>query len=711
MKVKAVLGIVLLTGVIFLLLHFQVVKDSSLEYVQRAVSQVSGGLLTETEIWRRVFDSSNDRIMTTPWAGAQNTQFSSTEIMNRVFDVENNRLNTSGEGGGEGSSAWADITAGTNTDQALVVGNGSSLAASGTGTIAATTALAAPSTPDGCVLGTYAHNWEDAEWNLDCKQVQFSELGGTATDAQIPHLNTLSTNLTPSKCVETDENGLLVSSAEACGTGSGSGVTDGDKGDITVSSSGATWNIDASSVGTTEIADGAVALADMANLAANVFIGRDTESTGVPEAVTAAAAKAMMALNNVDNTSDATKNAAVRDETNSRLIPRTLVVDGDEATQALDFYYQEYRVTDLVQTTLFSIPTPLVDPLLTPFDGQFLTLNVFSTDAEDVTFDTDPNGFCEAHDIALPTVTIAGKYVKWVFEWIDIETCWSFVGTTQTVVAGGDAPNDASYWTATAEAALSSEVNIGALTTGLMKITVDTGVATPSTAIAGTDYQAPIGNVTNDAQLKRAANDIASFTEKSTLVDGDLFIIEDSENSGVKKKVTRGNILTGVPRSKIVTMQLPVGAINIPSSNPAVIDYSAVTGKLLFDADTDECAVWEFYMPANYASGLVVKLPYSMLSDASGNVSTYMSLWAHTPGDAADIDTEDYDSINDCDDAAIPGTIGRVDVISCTMTNADSVTADDLVHLKVCRDANDATNDTATGDMEVRMPALQYVSQ
>jgi len=60
----------------------------------------------------------------------------------------------------------------------------------------------------------------------------------------------------------------------------GGSVSDGDKGDITVSASGATWTIDAA----------AVTLAKMANLSQDTFIIRTTASTGVPETATCTAA-------------------------------------------------------------------------------------------------------------------------------------------------------------------------------------------------------------------------------------------------------------------------------------------------------------------------------------------------------------------------------------------------------------------------------------
>jgi len=54
-----------------------------------------------------------------------------------------------------------------------------------------------------------------------------------------------------------------------------------------------------------------------------------------------------------------------------------------------------------------------------------------------------------------------------------------------------------------------------------------------------------LNSVTNDAQLKRAAGDINTFTEKTSPVSADIILIEDSAASYAKKKVQITNLPTG----------------------------------------------------------------------------------------------------------------------------------------------------------------------
>lgn len=70
------------------------------------------------------------------------------------------------------------------------------------------------------------------------------------------------------------------------GGSGGGGVSDGDKGDITVSGSGAAWTID----------NGAVSLSKMADLATSTILGRVTAGTGNVEALTVAQVKTLLNL-------------------------------------------------------------------------------------------------------------------------------------------------------------------------------------------------------------------------------------------------------------------------------------------------------------------------------------------------------------------------------------------------------------------------------
>lgn len=91
------------------------------------------------------------------------------------------------------------------------------------------------------------------------------------------------------------QGGVTVKTTTADIAALASGVSDGDKGDITVSSSGAVWTIDAAAVSNSKLA----------NVATATFKGRTTAGTGSPEDLTVAQAKTLLNLAGT-NTGDQT---------------------------------------------------------------------------------------------------------------------------------------------------------------------------------------------------------------------------------------------------------------------------------------------------------------------------------------------------------------------------------------------------------------------
>jgi len=88
------------------------------------------------------------------------------------------------------------------------------------------------------------------------------------------------------------------------------------------------------------------------------------------------------------------------------------------------------------------------------------------------------------------------------------------------------------------------------------------------------------GTVTDlDAIHDNVSGEIVAITEKTTLVDDDLFLIEDSESSNAKKRVKKSNISSAFKGVRVYQ-----GTVNTTSitSTPKVLDFDTE----VFDTDS-----------------------------------------------------------------------------------------------------------------------------
>lgn len=140
----------------------------------------------------------------------------------------------------------------------------------------------------------------------------------------------------------------------------------------------------------------------------------------------------------------------------------------------------------------------------------------------------------------------------------------------------------------------------------------------------------------------------------------------------------------------------------------AQIDGGDGNWRLLFDATTDEAAVWQVIIPDNYTSTPVIKIQYSMTSANTNEVEWEGAVMCVTPGDSADVGTASFATASTAVET-VPGTVGYVDsLVSITPTD-DSCAAGDLMYVYISTDANDPDgNDDATGDRELVGAYVSY---
>jgi hypothetical protein len=120
---------------------------------------------------------------------------------------------------------------------------------------------------------------------------------------------------------------------------------------------------------------------------------------------------------------------------------------------------------------------------------------------------------------------------------------------------------------------------------------IDTHIAATNNPHAVTKDQVGLTNVTDDAQLKRAAGDFNTFTAKATPVNADLVLIEDSEDGFTKKKVALADIGIGgggvQPPSSFVYNNLTANAtlaFNLDAVHNIIIAQGQNAGTTVLNA-------------------------------------------------------------------------------------------------------------------------------
>lgn len=147
-----------------------------------------------------------------------------------------------------------------------------------------------------------------------------------------------------------------------------------------------------------------------------------------------------------------------------------------------------------------------------------------------------------------------------------------------------------------------------------------------------------------------------------------------------------------------------------PPSGYATFDVRNGHPVLDFSDATDEACVFSFVMPRNYGGdGLTVHLHYSMTSAVSGKVRLEASFERVGIG-VQDVDADGLATPQSVVVATVPANSGDVDVAAIAFGSGapiDSIAAGELCRIKVERKPSDATNDTATGDLELHAIEIQ----
>ena len=334
-----------------------------------------------------------------------------------------------------------------------------------------------------------------------------------------------------------------------------------------------------------------------------------------------------------------------------------------------------------------------------------------STDTLNVTGGT---GITVTGDSATDTLTIASTVT-------DTNASTICAGTTTYLDGEGNCDDISSvYEAADASIIKSGEIDTSSEIAGIVSDETGTGalvfgtsptIATPALTLSDGNGSAPTtdGLIKYDRTTERLqvgdGSTTREFVDVGTLTDTKLCTWD-----ATGKEIDCNTTASGGSGS--TALNLPIysakltGAFTVftpptadACSQGAQIDAGDGNWRLLFDATTDECATWQFVVPDNYSSTPALNVYYAMSSATSLDVEFEASIMCVTSGDSADIGTASFSNVATATET-VPGTAGYMKKLTITLTD-DSCSAGDIAFVVLSTDANDATNDDATGDREV----------
>jgi len=241
-----------------------------------------------------------------------------------------------------------------------------------------------------------------------------------------------------------------------------------------------------------------------------------------------------------------------------------------------------------------------------------------------------------------------------------------FDGTTGKVI------KDSGH--ALSEYATTTDITNMVTTAGTQTLTNKTIAATDNTITGLASSDVGLGNVTNDAQLKRSANDWTDFTAKASPSDDDVLLIEDSENSGAKKRVTIANVKTAGSETKAlrITLEGAISGLTAPcpvsrTTNGWVLDRTSNANGVYVEK-SGSYYVYTQGLIENYGTGLptgdivdnICKAVSSTAVEVYGKVGSNTSgqkvVWKveYTEGSTTDIDVVYKDDIDISDTTTYP---------------------------------------------------------